>query len=655
MLLALLSMLVATAHAQGALPCVDVSPLGNFATVHRALRLATSLPRASAARHGTELARDACREIPDPGGECPQFDVARCRDALCSLYDALSQATRDDDAITRNFSRVVRAQVSDALSRLSWTAAGNTGDARRAESVSTRIPASIQVIGDGRTLRIRPLRSLRARRRYQLVVTGLPRDRIAHWYAGSGSTAGAKLQDDLGQAYDSVFAGESVQFHADEARALLTRVATDADRTMDVPATAGILMSLHEALDGAALSRVRAWFEPATASVEGGFAIAFRTLDPLAGLLAYRTFLAGSACVDADRGIPLEPFKAGISDASLAGVFRGRYRSLDLQGKDETQDVLGVAPGDARATELPFLLAVPKGFSDATPIVLTVHGHGGTAEAMLKAHAIGLARRGMATLAIDLPAHGERSREAPFIDPLRPERSALGIRQATLDALAVFQAATRCGFALPKDVTLRPRSLRYFGYSLGAGVGVLLRAVEKRLGTTVLVAPPGNLVDWQVQQIPKNLGATTYTICKDGPAHGRTCLGPGDCRDGVCTFDPRLLLLGDLFDFPYDVALGGADPVAFAGERTGDASVAPVLLIAGGVDMTVGPLAGPRLASLYGMKLDAHGGRRSMAQRFVYWSDLGHDLISNAVVREQAYDFLMSGGRGWQARRDTGH
>jgi integrase len=45
------------------------------------------------------------------------------------------------------------------------------------------------------------------------------------------------------------------------------------------------------------------------------------------------------------------------------------------------------------------------------------------------------------------------------------------------------------------------------------------------------------------------------------------------------------------------VVFGGADPVAFAGERTCDASVAPLLRIAGGVDMTVGPPAGARLAN----------------------------------------------------------
>jgi hypothetical protein len=179
-----------------------------------------------------------------------------------------------------------------------------------------------------------------------------------------------------------------------------------------------------------------------------------------------------------------------------------------------------------------------------------------------------------------------------------------------------------------------------------------MRAVERRLGTAVLVAPPADLVAWQVQQIPKHLGATTYTICEDGPAHGRSCLGPQDCADGVCTFDPRLLLLSDLFDFPYDVLFGGADPVAFASERTGGASVAPLLLIGGGVDMTVGPLAGARLAGLYGMKLDARGGRRGASRRFVYWSGLGHDLISNAAVREEAYDFLMNGGRGFRARVD---
>jgi len=628
-------------------PPSEDSVIGTSATVQRALHVALTMPRSSAGRGAAEQSVTACHALAVPQPNCPALDVVRCLDGLRPLYDALTRDTEHGDEVTRNLARVARTLTSDALSRLALASPGDGDVGCSSPFVDGRTPANIQISGDGHTIRIRPMRPLRAGREYQLVVEGLAHDESIGWRAGSPSRPEADLERELVDAYEAVFAGASPRFRDGDARALLKHLAEAASTMPDVPAAAGVQGTLPGALDAAVLSRLRAWFEPVTVNAPPHVRLRFRTFDPRAGLVAYRELLAQSSCApDQDEGVALEPVDVGMSGAAVAGVYHGRYRSLDVAGGGGPTRILGVAPNEARPCELPFLLALPSGFSANTPVVLAVHGHGGRAKAMLKSNAIGLARRGMATLALDLPAHGERGREESFVDPLHPDRLTLGIRQATVDALALFLTSTRCGFALPDGRRFTPTSLRFLGYSLGAAIGALLRAIEPDLGTTVLVAPPGDLVDWQVQQVPKRLGAETYTLCSGGPSHGSVCHDPTACGpEGACIADPQVVLLGDVVTSSYATVFGGSEAVAFAGERTGGASTAPLLLIAGGLDMSVGPLAGPRLADLYGMKLDGDRGRRGPSKQFSYWPALGHDLLANELVRDQAYDFLMTGGR----------
>ncbi|MBM4245884.1 MAG: hypothetical protein FJ148_19110 [Deltaproteobacteria bacterium] len=140
------------------------------------------------------------------------------------------------------------------------------------------------------------------------------------------------------------------------------------------------------------------------------------------------------------------------------------------------------------------------------------------------------------------------------------------------------------------------------------------------------------------------LGVTAYGACSGGSSHGAKC--KGTCEpDGICIADPQLVGFADLLSFAYGSAFAGAQPVSFAGERTGAASTAPLLVISAGVDMAVGPAAGPRLADVYGMTLDDVGGRRGRGTRLLVWPSHGHDLLADLRVRRQAYDFLATRGR----------
>ncbi|MBY0273764.1 hypothetical protein K2Z84_00370, partial [Candidatus Binatia bacterium] len=335
----------------------------------------------------------------------------------------------------------------------------------------------------------------------------------------------------------------------------------------------------------------------------------------------------------------------GFADPAVAAVYRGQYASAELS-ETAQDDEHGTRAAPAPPVEHGFVVALPVGFDPATtPLVLLVHGHGGNAQAMLKSNAIGLARRGMASAALDLPAHGERTAEPELAVPLEPARLTHGLRQAAVDTLALLDATLRCGLALPDGAErFTPHELRFLGYSLGAAVGVLVRAVEPRIGTTVLIAPPADLVDWQVIQVPRVLGVTAYGACSGGSTHGTKCRGTCE-PDGVCIADPQLVGFGDLLSLPYGAIFAAAQPVSFAGERTGPAGTAPLLVIAAGVDMAVGPAAGPRLADVYGMSIDATGGRRGRGIRLVQWPTHGHDLLADLHVLRQAYDFLATRGR----------
>jgi alpha-beta hydrolase superfamily lysophospholipase len=612
------------------------SPIGTSAIVDRALRVASMLPPTSVARGAVENVKIACQTPPSPQPP-PVSDISRCSAAIGTLYDEVVRETTNSDPATSGLARVSRIALSAALSRLTWGESPET-DVDGAPSSRSSSRATVEVSGDGSVLRVLPERPLRAGRDYQLLVYGLPRDADPKWRA-AGSGPSRTLEAELSESYDAVLSDSRIPFRDDDVRALIGRLATSASSLADVPGASGARALLRRPLNSRELLRLRAWFVPATPAPHPAAVIGFRTQNPLRELAMDRTAVARLSCDDSSA--TLEASDTGPLGGAVAGVYRGRYRSLDIVAPISSP---AGAPA-AQQGEHTFLLAVPTGFSERTPVVLAIHGHGGRADVMLKSTAQDLAKRGMATLAIDIAAHGARAGEEQFVDPLRPARLTRGIRQAAVDVLSMIDAATRCGFVLPDGHRAQPGSVRYLGYSLGAAIGVLVRSVEPRMGITVLLAPAADLVEWQVQQVPKRLGAESYTICSGGPLHGSRCEEPDKCRPlGICVFDPRVVLLNDVLTLPFRLVFGGADPLSFAVERT-SGSTAPLLIVGGELDMTVGPLTAARLADAYGMTLDGSGGRRGAKRRFAAWPMLGHELFGDPRVRGAAYDFLEYGGR----------
>jgi len=138
---------------------------------------------------------------------------------------------------------------------------------------------------------------------------------------------------------------------------------------------------------------------------------------------------------------------------------------------------------------VPALLTVPgngRGRATRYPAVVLVHGLGGRKEDTVLL-AVALARRGYATLAIDLPAHGERQR-----------RDGRGIADLTLEETrhvgAVAVADLRRGVDyLCARPDIDASRVGCVGISLGGIIGGVFAGVEPRVRATALWSAGG---DW---------------------------------------------------------------------------------------------------------------------------------------------------------------
>jgi pimeloyl-ACP methyl ester carboxylesterase len=130
---------------------------------------------------------------------------------------------------------------------------------------------------------------------------------------------------------------------------------------------------------------------------------------------------------------------------------------------------------------VPALLLLPPDVERKVPAALLLHGYSSRKERMADTIGRALAVRGVASLAIDLPLHGDR--DAPLqresiLNPLalvRHWRLALAECAAALDCLADHERYDASRLAL-------------VGYSLGAYVGVAAAARDKRVRALVLAA-----------------------------------------------------------------------------------------------------------------------------------------------------------------------
>lgn len=150
-------------------------------------------------------------------------------------------------------------------------------------------------------------------------------------------------------------------------------------------------------------------------------------------------------------------------------VARGRRFDVELPTKPE---------------RVPGILLLPNAGEPAAAALL-LHGAGSTKERMADSTGVALLKRGVASLAIDLPLHGERGgslEEAAGRNPLQLVQT---WRRAVDEARQALHM-------LAEHPPIDPRRLALVGFSLGAFLGVIV-ASQDQLVRAVMLHAAGDL------------------------------------------------------------------------------------------------------------------------------------------------------------------
>ena len=130
---------------------------------------------------------------------------------------------------------------------------------------------------------------------------------------------------------------------------------------------------------------------------------------------------------------------------------------------------------------VPAVLLLPPDVGQKVPAALLLHGYSSRKERMADTIGRALAVRGVASLAIDLPLHGDRDAPLQRESLLNP----LALVRHWRLALAECAAALNC---LADHERYDASRLALVGYSLGAYVGVAAAARDTRVRALVLAA-----------------------------------------------------------------------------------------------------------------------------------------------------------------------
>ena len=139
---------------------------------------------------------------------------------------------------------------------------------------------------------------------------------------------------------------------------------------------------------------------------------------------------------------------------------------------------------DTEPERVPGVLLTPNASAPA-PAALLLHGAGSSKERMADSIGRALLRRGVASLAIDLPLHGARGdsrRDLSWRNPLQLVQTW---------RMAVAEGRQALHF-LAEHAAVDPRRMGLVGYSLGAYLGVVVAANDP-LCRAVLLAAGGDL------------------------------------------------------------------------------------------------------------------------------------------------------------------
>jgi pimeloyl-ACP methyl ester carboxylesterase len=248
-------------------------------------------------------------------------------------------------------------------------------------------------------------------------------------------------------------------------------------------------------------------------------AIAKRMNTQLAGAAVFTTqsVQEDSLAIAADiatRDVHAEPGTTCTAEMSWTRC-EGRFTAIDYRAADGTLADITGAVDASRSYVIPFTAWLPLNRpgpygGPALPTMVFGHGLGGD-RSQAERLAVFAAPRGIATIAIDAPAHGQHPTANPHSTSTLPRvldffainASQLTVeplvmrehfREASWDKLQLVRMLSR-GMDLDGDgtVDLDPHRLMYLGVSLGGIMGPELLALAPELGAAVLVVPGGKV------------------------------------------------------------------------------------------------------------------------------------------------------------------
>lgn len=206
-----------------------------------------------------------------------------------------------------------------------------------------------------------------------------------------------------------------------------------------------------------------------------------------------RTDAWDPAIFDYDRPLPLptEPVKAEL-DRRVTGTRQEQVVFTNTRGQ-----------------QVPVLITKPEEGKGPFPVILLIHGLGSNRIQVTRQAGRTLADHGFATLAMDLPAHGDRLPASPktkgqsaggtkgkrrvqwFFPPGKPEKAYENIVCAVMDIRQVIDLAEQ-------DRALDTgRGVALVGYSLGGWLGCLTGVADRRVAAMSLMVAGATAADPQ--------------------------------------------------------------------------------------------------------------------------------------------------------------
>jgi uncharacterized protein len=146
---------------------------------------------------------------------------------------------------------------------------------------------------------------------------------------------------------------------------------------------------------------------------------------------------------------------------------------------------------EGQAERVPAILLLPAAGAPSAPAALLLHGYTSHKEQMAESVGRVLLRHGIASLAIDLPLHGERASGGRGGMDAQAMRNPIAL--VSTWRLAQDEARLALGY-LGARAEVDGARLAVVGYSMGSFLGVLLAARERRVRALVLAAG-GDLPD----------------------------------------------------------------------------------------------------------------------------------------------------------------